>query len=88
MQSPDAPNRGEKSGPNENALIKGTTMRFSLITAVLAVFATASVEAKTVLITGANSGIGLEFAKQYAGKGWDVIATHRRSTEPDPCHFA
>jgi NAD(P)-dependent dehydrogenase (short-subunit alcohol dehydrogenase family) len=33
-----------------------------------------------VLITGANRGIGLEFARQYAGAGWDVIATARRSS--------
>src|SRR5580698_10535744 len=38
--------------------------------------------ADTVMITGANSGIGLEFAKQYAAKGWMVIATHRRSETP------
>ena len=38
--------------------------------------------AQTVMITGANSGIGLEFAKQYAAKGWTVIATHRRSETP------
>jgi NAD(P)-dependent dehydrogenase (short-subunit alcohol dehydrogenase family) len=31
----------------------------------------------TVLITGANRGLGLEFARQYAGDGWDVIATSR-----------
>jgi NAD(P)-dependent dehydrogenase (short-subunit alcohol dehydrogenase family) len=31
----------------------------------------------TVLITGANRGIGLEFACQYAGDGWRVIATCR-----------
>lgn len=30
-----------------------------------------------VLITGANRGLGLEFAKQYAADGWDVIATSR-----------
>jgi NAD(P)-dependent dehydrogenase (short-subunit alcohol dehydrogenase family) len=39
--------------------------------------------ADTVLITGANSGIGLEFVKQYAAKSWNVIATHRRSGVPD-----
>jgi NAD(P)-dependent dehydrogenase (short-subunit alcohol dehydrogenase family) len=54
---------------------------------VLAVFvwlaAAAGARADTVLITGANSGIGLEFAKQYAAKGWDVIATHRRDETPD-----
>jgi NAD(P)-dependent dehydrogenase (short-subunit alcohol dehydrogenase family) len=38
--------------------------------------------AQTVLITGANSGLGLEFVKQYAAKGWTVIATHRRSETP------
>ena len=38
--------------------------------------------AATVMITGANSGIGLEFAKQYAVKGWTVIATHRRAEPP------
>ena len=38
--------------------------------------------AETVLITGANSGIGLEFTKQYAARGWTVIATHRRSEVP------
>ena len=39
-------------------------------------------QAATVLITGANSGIGLEFARQYAEKGWTVIATHRHSDTP------
>jgi NAD(P)-dependent dehydrogenase (short-subunit alcohol dehydrogenase family) len=39
--------------------------------------------AETVLITGANSGLGLEFVKQYAAKGWTVIATHRRHDMPE-----
>ena len=32
---------------------------------------------KTVLITGANRGLGLEFARQYAKAGWSVIGTAR-----------
>jgi NAD(P)-dependent dehydrogenase (short-subunit alcohol dehydrogenase family) len=31
----------------------------------------------TVLITGANRGLGLEFARQYAAAGWNVIASCR-----------
>ena len=31
----------------------------------------------TVLITGANRGIGLEFARQYATDGWQVLACCR-----------
>jgi NAD(P)-dependent dehydrogenase (short-subunit alcohol dehydrogenase family) len=31
----------------------------------------------TVLITGANRGLGLEFARQYVASGWRVIATTR-----------
>ena len=34
----------------------------------------------TVLITGANRGIGLEFARQYSADRWDVIATARQSS--------
>ncbi|MDY0874455.1 SDR family oxidoreductase [Dongia rigui] len=35
----------------------------------------------TVLITGANRGIGLELTRQYASAGWDVIACCRKPKE-------
>jgi len=37
----------------------------------------------TVLITGANRGIGLGFAKDYAAKGWNVIATTRKPEDAE-----
>ena len=36
---------------------------------------------KTVLITGANRGIGLEFVKHYSNLGWKVLATTRSSSK-------
>lgn len=36
-----------------------------------------------ILITGANRGIGLELARQYAAAGWDVIATARDTAAAD-----
>lgn len=57
---------------------------FSIALMTIAIgLASGQVLADTVLITGANQGIGLEFAKQYAARGWTVIATHRRSTTPE-----
>ncbi|ARN73404.1 SDR family oxidoreductase [Oceanicoccus sagamiensis] len=38
----------------------------------------AATVADTVLITGGNRGIGLEFVKQYADQGYTVIATARK----------
>ena len=32
----------------------------------------------TVLVTGASRGLGLEFVRQYANSGWDVIACARQ----------
>lgn len=32
---------------------------------------------RTVLVTGANRGLGLELARQYAAAGWQVIGTAR-----------
>jgi len=37
----------------------------------------------TVLITGSNRGLGLEFVRQYAHAGWQVIATTREPSRPD-----
>ena len=37
----------------------------------------------TVLITGANRGLGFEFARQYAAAGWNVIATARKPEAAD-----
>jgi len=62
--------------------IVGTAAK-TLLAALAATLLTAPAVAATVLITGANSGLGLEFAKQYAEKGWTVIATHRRSSTPE-----
>ena len=39
--------------------------------------ARAATTSGTVLITGSNRGLGLEFTKQYADRGWKVIATAR-----------
>jgi len=36
----------------------------------------------TVFLTGANRGIGLEFARQYGADGWTVIATCRDPFNP------
>jgi NAD(P)-dependent dehydrogenase (short-subunit alcohol dehydrogenase family) len=55
----------------------------SAVLALIAVLcAPLTAAADTVMITGANSGIGLEFARQYAALGWTVIATHRRAAPP------
>jgi len=37
----------------------------------------------TILITGSNRGIGLEFVKQYIKHNWTVIATCRKPSEAD-----
>jgi NAD(P)-dependent dehydrogenase (short-subunit alcohol dehydrogenase family) len=66
--------------------MKRSTTRNIRITAALLGCAlaggTATALAETVMITGANSGIGLEFARQYAARGWTVIATQRRAEVP------
>jgi NAD(P)-dependent dehydrogenase (short-subunit alcohol dehydrogenase family) len=38
----------------------------------------------SVFITGANRGLGLEFARQYQAAGWRVYATCRTPADADP----
>jgi NAD(P)-dependent dehydrogenase (short-subunit alcohol dehydrogenase family) len=40
----------------------------------------------TALITGANRGLGLEFARQYVKDGWRVIATARAPEKASDLH--
>jgi len=40
-------------------------------------------ESPTVLITGANRGLGLELTRQYAAAGWNVIASCRNPAAAD-----
>lgn len=42
-----------------------------------------SADAPTVLITGANRGIGLEYVKQMSQRGWNIIATARKPESAD-----
>jgi len=58
--------------------------RFIAATALAASLLAAGVShAATILVTGANRGLGFEFAKQYAEQGWTVIATARRPERAD-----
>jgi NAD(P)-dependent dehydrogenase (short-subunit alcohol dehydrogenase family) len=41
----------------------------------------AATEKPTVLVTGANRGIGLELARQYSAAGWQVIGTARKPAQ-------
>ena len=41
--------------------------------------ATQSGSARTMLITGASAGIGAALAREYAGRGWNLIVTARRT---------
>ena len=45
------------------------------------VFTALPVLADTVVVTGANRGIGLEFVRQYAARNWTVIATARNPSQ-------
>jgi NAD(P)-dependent dehydrogenase (short-subunit alcohol dehydrogenase family) len=47
----------------------------------LAAAAASAAETATVLITGANRGIGLEYARRFEAKGYTVIGTARQPDE-------
>lgn len=73
------------------AMAKITTLLASLLLALSANVVMADAhgakettdKGPTVLITGANRGLGLEFARQYAADGWNVIGTARNPDEAD-----
>jgi NAD(P)-dependent dehydrogenase (short-subunit alcohol dehydrogenase family) len=71
------------SSINDRGAVRAGSRIRAVIVAAVAICAANFTSAQTVLITGANSGIGLEFSKQYAENGWTVIATHRRDEIPD-----
>lgn len=54
-------------------------MKRTLVALTISAFALVSgaAYADTVLITGSNRGLGFQFAKQYAERGYTVIATSR-----------
>ena len=52
-----------------------------LLLGLLQASAGRAADTPTVLITGASRGIGLELARQYAGRGWQVVATARTPKE-------
>ncbi len=66
-------------------LIRRTAITLGAIVMITGLMVPATIEAahheettKTVLITGANRGLGLEFSRQYAAAGWKVIGTARK----------
>ena len=65
------------------AAVVGAGLFFGVATTSLADGHASSADSGTVLITGANRGIGLEFARQYAADGWTVIGTARRPEAAD-----
>jgi NAD(P)-dependent dehydrogenase (short-subunit alcohol dehydrogenase family) len=71
---------------SQRVLLSGRTraaLLCLLLVLPLPVLAEFKADAPTVLVTGSNRGIGLEFVKQYAALGWNVIATCRRPAEAD-----
>jgi NAD(P)-dependent dehydrogenase (short-subunit alcohol dehydrogenase family) len=59
-------------------ILKNGRTIFTAISLLLVTFGKISAETKTVLITGANRGLGLELAKQFIADGHEVIGTARK----------
>jgi len=51
---------------------------YLIVAGVVSALLCGTARAETVLVTGSNRGIGFEFVKQYAKRGWTVIATARK----------
>ena len=60
-----------------------TAMTIAAAAATAAATGARAADPKTVLVTGANRGLGLEFVKQYAALGWHVIATTRKPSDAE-----
>jgi len=84
-----APLIRRSSGHNTNSMVKTMRKTFlcilTLLSCLAAGFGTvvADETQRTVLITGANRGIGYEFVKQYTDRGYRVIATCRNPERAD-----
>jgi NAD(P)-dependent dehydrogenase (short-subunit alcohol dehydrogenase family) len=63
----------------EPAMRRTVTILVTIFVLCAPLVATAEFDgaAPTVLVTGANRGLGFEFTRQYAADGWNVIATAR-----------
>ena len=63
--------------------MKTSFITFLLIVVFVIEFPLQAASKGTVFITGANRGMGLEYAKQYQAKGYKVIATARNPAAAD-----
>lgn len=77
----------DKIQPNPNKTLTRRTLiagaAAGLATQGLKMTTAAANTSPTVLITGANRGIGLELARNYASRDWHVYATARRPDAAD-----
>jgi hypothetical protein len=72
--------------PHDHLAVLQTRRRFALVAMLLGLWlpmVPAVANAETVLVTGANSGIGLEFTRQYLAGGWTCSTASRRNLSND-----